>query len=255
MVVSEVDRLERILRDVLTFSRESKTDLKHLEINSIVKETLQSFIGISNEQSIQIEEELNDSLPPVFVDKDQVRQAINNLISNAMDVTSTEGKIKVKTYQEKFHEVDYVVVEVSDTGPGLTAEALNMIFEPFYTTKEIGVGTGLGLSICKKIMDEHNGLIFIDSELDEGTSFKLLFPYQRKEEENSIKCWEFTKCGVGKAEGSANFICPAYPDYGRICWAIAGTFCGKKVSGAIAQKLGNCRKCEFYQKVAVRKEL
>jgi hypothetical protein len=146
-------------------------------------------------------------------------------------------------------------VEVSDNGPGLSLEALDMIFEPFFTTKEIGAGTGLGLSICKKIMDEHNGLLFVESELGEGTSFKMLFPYQRPEDRDKIMCWEFNKCGVENAEGAANFRCPAYSDYGRICWTVAGTFCGKKVQGAIAQKLGNCRKCEFYQRVAITKDL
>jgi methyl-accepting chemotaxis protein len=68
-------------------------------------------------------------------------------------------------------------------------------------------------------------------------------------------CWEFNKCGVKNVEGAVNLRCPAYSDYGRICWTIAGTFCGKKVSGAIAQKIGNCKKCKFYQRVAITKDL
>jgi hypothetical protein len=60
---------------------------------------------------------------------------------------------------------------------------------------------------------------------------------------------------VEKTEGAALLKCPAYPNYGRICWAVAGTFCGKRVSGAIAQKLGDCKKCEFYKKVVMLKEL
>jgi signal transduction histidine kinase len=255
IVVSEVDRLERILRDVLSFSREAQYDMKLQEINSAVRESVQAFSEICKEQSIVIEEKLDLSLPDILIDRDQVRQAVNNLISNAIDVMSKGGKLSVGTYMEDFHEVNYVVVEVTDTGPGLPSEALHMMFEPFYTTKEIGAGTGLGLSICKKIIDEHNGLIFADSDLGHGTSFKMFFPYQSQEDGRKIKCWEFTKCGVEKAEGAAQMRCPAYPNYGRICWAIAGTFCGKKVSGAIAQKLGNCKKCEFYQRVAVLKEL
>ncbi len=129
-----------------------------------------------------------------------------------------------------------------------------MVLQPFCSSREIGVGTGLGLSICKKIMDEHNGLIKVESELDKGTSFKLLFPYQSDEEGKKIKCWEFNKCGVENTEGSA-ITCPVYPYYGRICWAVAGTFCGKKVSGAIARKLGDCSKCEFYDGVVIRKDL
>lgn len=255
IVVTEVDRLERILRDVLSFSRETKYNMEYQEINVAIREALHAFYGICKEQSIEIEEKLDISLPEILIDKDQVRQAVNNLLSNAVDVISKGGKLTVITYMEELHEVNYIVVEVNDTGPGLPAEALNLIFDPFYTTKEIGAGSGLGLSICKKIIDEHNGLIFADSDLGQGTSFKMYFPYQSGEDGKKIKCWEFTRCGVEKAEGSAQMICPAYPNYGRICWAIAGTFCGKKVNGAIAQKIGNCKKCEYYQRVAVRKDL
>ncbi len=255
IVVSEVDRLERILRDVLSFSRETKYDMEYQGINNAIKGSLHTFSEICKEQSIDIEEKLDPSLPEILIDKEQVKQAVNNLLSNAIDVMSKEGKLTVETYMEEFHEVKYVVVEVTDTGPGLPAEALSMIFEPLYTTKEIGAGTGLGLSICKKIIDEHNGLIFAVSEMGKGTSFKMLFPYQSKENGKKIRCWEFTKCGVENSEGAAHMICPAYPNYGRICWAIAGTFCGKKIRGAIARKIGNCKKCEFYQRVAVRKDL
>lgn len=255
IVVAEVDRLERILRDVLSFSRETKYNLEYQKINDAIREALYDFSGICKEQSIVIEEKLDLSLPEVLIDKDQVRQAVNNLLSNAVDVMTKGGKLTVITYIEELNEVNYVVVEVNDTGQGLPAKALNLIFDPFYTTKEIGAGSGLGLSICKKIMDEHNGLIFAYSELGQGTSFKMYFPYQSGENGKKLKCWEFTKCGVEKSEGSAQMICPAYPNYGRICWAIAGTFCGKKVNGAIAQKIGNCNKCEFYQHVAVRKDL
>jgi len=255
IVVSEVDRLERILKDVLSFSRETKYNMDYQGINTPIREALHSLSGILEEQSIETDERLDISLPEVLIDKDQVRQAVNNLMSNAIDVMPKGGKLTVMTSMEELNDVNYIVVEVSDTGPGLPAEALNLMFDPFYTTKEIGAGTGLGLSICKKIIDEHNGLIFADSDLGHGTSVKMYFPYQGGEEGAKTKCWEFTRCGVEKAEGAAQMICPAYPNYGRICWAIAGTFCGKKVNGAIAQKIGNCKKCGFYQHVAVRKDL
>ena len=150
VVVAEVDRLERILRDVLSFSREARYDMDYQEINSAIKESIHTFSGICKEQSIVTEENLDLSLPDILIDRDQVKQAVNNLISNAIDVMTGGGTLKIETYLEVFHEVSYIVIEVSDTGPGLPAEALHMIFEPFYTTKEIGAGTGLGLSICKK---------------------------------------------------------------------------------------------------------
>ncbi len=255
IVVVEVDRLERVLRDVLTFSQESRADIKYQKVNGIVRDAIKTFECMSSDQAVRIDVLLNDELPLVLIDKDQVRLAVNNLISNAIDVMPAGGVLTVKTYMEEASEVDYIAVEVMDTGPGLPHEAMNMIFEPFFTTKEIGAGTGLGLSICKKIMDEHNGLIFANSEMGKGTSFRMFFPYQKEEDRVKINCWEYTKCGVENAEGAANMRCPAYPDYGKICWSIAGTFCGKRVSGAIAQKLGNCKKCDFYQRVAERKDM
>ncbi|MBL7032251.1 MAG: sensor histidine kinase, partial [Nitrospira sp.] len=204
IVVSEVDRLERILRDVLTFSKEIKVEMELHEINGVIKESLNTFAGLCMEQGIEVEENLDPSLPEILIDKDQIRQAVNNLISNAIDVMSDGGRLKVKSYNEHIHEVDYVAVEVADNGPGLPLEALDMIFEPFYTTKEIGAGTGLGLSICKKIMDEHHGLLYVESKPGEGATFNMMFPYQKKEESSMIPCWEFTKCGVENSEGAAN---------------------------------------------------
>ncbi|HBH60866.1 MAG TPA: sensor histidine kinase [Nitrospiraceae bacterium] len=255
IIISEVNRLERILKDILTFSREVKYNFVYQSVNGIVKEALQTFIAACKEQAIQVEEEVHPALPEILIDKDAVRLAVNNLMSNAIGAMPEGGTLSVKTFMEEIHYAPYEVIEVSDTGHGIPEDKLSMIFEPFYSSKEIGKGTGLGLSICKKIIDEHNGLINVESELDKGTSFKLLFPYQSKEEGEKIKCWEFHKCGVEKAEGAAGLRCPAYPNYGRICWAVAGTYCGKQVSGAIAQKLGNCQKCEFYQGTAVRKAL
>jgi signal transduction histidine kinase len=254
-IVSEVNRLEHILKDVLTFSSEAKYNLAYQEINSIIKETLKIFDDECKDQSIKIEEKYNASIPDILIDRSQVRQAANNIISNAIGAMPEGGTIKVKTFMEELHAVNYVVTEITDTGNGIPEDKLNMLFEPFYSSKEIGVGTGLGLSICKKIIDEHNGLIRVESKLDSGTSFKLFFPYVSKEEENKTKCWEFHKCGVGKIEGAALLKCSAYPNYGRICWAVAGTFCGKKVSGAIAQKLGDCKKCTFYKRVVINKDI
>ena len=255
MIISEVTRLEKILRDILNFSREVKYILEYQEINGIIKEALKTFVDICNEHSIQIEEKTDALLPQVLIDKDQIKQAVINLISNAIGAMPDGGTMQIITFMEELYNVNYVAVEVADTGHGVPRDKLNMIFEPFYSSKELGSGTGLGLSICKKIMDEHNGLIRVDSELDKGTSFKLLFPYQSEEEGKKMKCWEFNKCGVENIDGSVHIKCFAYPNYGRICWVVAGTFCGGKVSGVVAQKIGDCKKCKFYKSVVVSKDL
>ncbi|HDO25610.1 MAG TPA: hypothetical protein ENG95_03055, partial [Nitrospirae bacterium] len=166
IVISEVDRLEKILRDVLTFSRRAALHLEYQNINEPVNVATRTFSDMCGEQSISIEKNLDTSLPQVLIDGEQVRQALNNLITNAIDAMPKGGTLTINTLMQTLNHVDYVVVEIADTGTGIPTEKLNMIFEPFYTTKEIGIGTGLGLSICKKIMDEHNGLIH--AEIQEG---------------------------------------------------------------------------------------
>ncbi|HDZ61796.1 MAG TPA: sensor histidine kinase [Nitrospirae bacterium] len=255
IVISEVDRLEKILRDVLTFSRKAALHLEYQDINEPVYAAIRTFSDMCSEQAMSIEKNLDTSLPQVLIDGEQVRQALNNLITNALDSMPKGGTLTINTLMQILNHVDYIIIEIVDTGTGIPREKLNMIFEPFYTTKEIGIGTGLGLSICKKIMDEHNGLIHAETQKGKGTTFRLFFPYQSEKEGAKTKCWEFQKCGIEKTEGSAEMKCPAYPNYGRICWVVAGTFCEKEVSGAIAHKLGNCKKCDFYQSVAVNKEV
>lgn len=252
LIVSEVDRLERILRDVLTFSRETKFRTDYHNINDVIKESLTAFAGIFSEQPLEVREDIDTFIPKVLLDKDHVRQAINNLISNAVDAMPKGGTLSIRSHMEFLNEIYYVAVTVTDTGVGIQDDKLQMIFEPFYTTKEIGRGTGLGLPLCKKIMEEHNGLIRASSAVGKGSSFTLYFPYQRKDEDAKAKCWEFLKCGI---EEDKERTCPAYPDFGRICWAIAGTFCEKRVQCFYAQKIGDCKKCEFYQRVVMRKDL
>lgn len=255
VIVSEVDRLESILKDLLTFSREARFNLELRRVNNAVREAITTWLELCEQQEIKVREDLDPEIPRVLCDTDQVRQAVDNLICNAVAAMPQGGELRLSTAMERLYEIDYVVISVADSGHGIPEDQLGVIFEAFYSTKKIGVGTGLGLSICKKIMEEHNGLIRAASVLGQGSTFKLYFPYQPPEEKDKMPCWEFHRCGVEKTQGAAQFRCAAYPHYGRTCWAVAGTFCNKKISGAIAQKLGDCERCEFYQKVAIKKEL
>jgi len=255
LIVSETGRLERILRDVLSFSREARYHLSITPPNAVVEDSLHTFSDTCKEQSITVNTVFDLSLRDILLDRDQITQAINNLLSNAVDAMPGGGVLTVSTQSVLLHDANFIVIEISDTGTGIPAEKLDRLFDPFYSTKEIGHGTGLGLSICKKIMDEHKGFIRVTSESGKGSAFRLYLPYVMADEAFRTQCWEFTKCGVEKMEDSVEKRCPAYPNFGRICWAIAGTFCEGKVQGAVAQKLGDCRKCEFYQRVVDRHDL
>ncbi len=245
IIVSEVDRLEHILRDVLTFSREAQFHFERLPVADVVESSINTFADLCSDNNIKVERIIDTNLS-VLIDAEQVRQAVNNLISNAIDAMPEGGDLKVHVVQDEQNSVPYISICVSDTGPGIPDQQLPLIFEPFHTTKEIGHGTGLGLSISRKIIEEHGGFIRAETRKEGGLTVSLHFPYQSEEEMTRTPCWRFMKCG---RDTDSELKCPAYPHFGRVCWAVAGTFSEGKVQGTFAQKYEDCRKCEFYKKV------
>jgi len=246
IIVEEVARLEKILKDVLTFSRSAGYNLERQNIKEVVKETVRVYEHLCMDHNIDIEVMIDEDIPPVLIARDQLRQAISNLITNAIDAMPKGGALTVTAEAESLHGVTYVVIRITDTGEGIPEDKLSVIFEPFYSTKEPGVGTGLGLPITRKIMQEHGGFIDVKSTVGKGTCMSLYLPYQSTKESQKMKCWEYMRCGRDENTGQR---CPAYPDFGRICWVIAGTFCKGQIHGTFAQKYEDCSKCEFYKKV------
>ena len=246
IVVNEVARLERILRDTLTFSREAKYHLRYADMNRLLAGTEAEFGEICRDRRVLLSVRPAPGLPPCIVDEDQIRQALDNLVTNAIDAMTDGGTLTLATRTACENGTRYVVIDVSDTGPGISADLVHRIFEPFYSTKEIGHGTGLGLSICKKIMEEHHGAIRVSSGPAGGTTFSLLIPHLPADETFKPQCWEFMRCGMDKIE-HAGEGCPAFPNYGRICWSVAGTLSATKVHCTVPEKVGDCRKCPFYE--------
>ncbi|MFQ6003193.1 MAG: sensor histidine kinase, partial [Candidatus Zixiibacteriota bacterium] len=105
----------------------------------------------------------------------QLNQVFMNLLVNAAQAITTYGQIRIKTYQEGKN----IIVEISDTGVGIPKENIPRIFEPFFTTKEVGKGTGLGLSVAYGIIRKHNGRIEVESEVNKGTTFRIILPHTR----------------------------------------------------------------------------
>ncbi|MCR4308691.1 MAG: ATP-binding protein [Deltaproteobacteria bacterium] len=245
IVVKEVARLERILRDTLTFSREAKYHLQYADMNHLLAGTEAKFGEVCREKRLLLAVRPAPDLPPCIVDEDQIRQALDNLVTNAIDAMTDGGTLTLATRTACENGTHHVVIDVSDTGPGISPDLLKRIFEPFYSTKEIGHGTGLGLSICKKIMEEHRGSIRVSAAPGGGAMFSLFIPYVPVDEIFKAQCWEIMRCGVEKIENAAE-RCPAFPNYGRICWSVAGTLSETKVHCAVAEKIGDCRKCTFY---------
>jgi len=241
VIVDESGRLEQVLKDVLIYSRNVRYDFEKDSINGLLDESLALYRNICDEQGITITKEYGTDLP-VLLQKDQVRQATNNLITNAIDAMSGGGTLTVSTDLQEANHIDYVAVNVRDNGVGIPHDKLPLIFEPFFTTKKIGQGTGLGLPICKKIVEEHGG--FIKAKNGTGLTISMLFPYQDDEKMRYKPCWEYMRCNK---DTNHHENCPAYPHFGRICWAVAGTFCAGKIQGTYAQKIHDCHGCGYYR--------
>ncbi|MFC1845083.1 PAS domain-containing sensor histidine kinase [Thermodesulfobacteriota bacterium] len=243
VIVSESDRLEQVLKDVLIYSRHVRTDFEKDSVNGIITKSIDLYREICDEQSIAVNTQLNTDLP-VLLQKDQVQQAANNLVNNAIDAMSDGGTLTLSTELKKANNIEYVSLNVRDTGEGISADKLPLIFEPFFTTKRIGQGTGLGLSICKKIVEEHGG--FIKAKNGTGLTISMFFPYQNGDLLHNKPCWEHMQC---KQDVNHDESCPAYPHFGRICWAVAGTLCAGKIQGTYAQKIHDCHRCGYYRSV------
>lgn len=247
----EVGRLENILKDLIAFSREARFHLERHNVEGFIRDTMVIYEDICREQNITVGIKVEEQTPEILIDREQAMRSLANLITNAIDAMPDGGSLTISSGLEIINNANFVYITVTDTGVGISDERLPFIFEPFYSTKEIGRGTGLGLSIARKVMEEHGGFIRAESTLGKGSTFGLYFPYQPDAEYAKIQCWEFMKCGRDR---DATLRCPAYPHFGRICWVVAGTFCEGKVQGTFAQKFEDCRKCEFYKK-RVNKEI
>jgi len=178
IIINEVGRLENILKNVLTFSRESSLKMDKHNLSEIITSSLKPYQEKYRAQSISTNLQFTE-IPDLNLDRDQILEVLNNILSNAFDAMPDGGSFTVTNETRTVHGKDYVIVHFTDTGQGMTEEQIQMIFEPFYSTKIIGHGTGLGLPISKKIMEDHGGFITVDTELNKGSTFSLYFPLQK----------------------------------------------------------------------------
>lgn len=249
-IVSEANRLENILKDVLVLSWEPRVELETMPLTLPVEDSLTLYSALCAEHDIVIQKNIDTNIP-VLTEEEQVRQAIDNLISNAVDAMPEGGTLSVSITEEELNEILYVALHISDTGMGIAEENMERVFEPFYSTKKVGQGTGLGLAVSRKIITEHGGFIKIVNNPARGITASLYFPYQSEQDRSCTPCWEYKQCGRDK-DGSIK--CPAFPHFGRACWAVAGTLCSGKIQGTFAQKLADCKKCEFFRSLHESKE-
>ncbi|UCD35246.1 MAG: PAS domain S-box protein [Nitrospiraceae bacterium] len=181
-IISEVGRLEGILKNVLTFSRDAKPRLEACHIPAIVERVLKMREEICREKSISVRASLGD-VPPVQGDENQFYEAIENLVINAIDAMPEGGTLAVGVERAVKSGAPCIRITITDSGVGIPEERLNMIFEPFFSSKVAEKGTGLGLSITKKVIEDHGGVIQVGSGTGKGTTFTISLPVKNEAHE------------------------------------------------------------------------
>ncbi|MGA7160867.1 MAG: response regulator [Bacteroidota bacterium] len=189
-ITTAAQRGAALVRQLLTFARKSDVIMHRIQLNDSVKEVA-SLIRETFPKIIDVAIELQENIPLILADSTQIHQVLLNLCVNARDAMPEGGKLTISTrivegndLQSKFPKAvssDYVLVEVADTGSGMTEETRLRIFEPFFTTKGEGKGTGLGLAVAFGIISLHHGFIDVSSSLGHGTTFSFYFPVNAEE--------------------------------------------------------------------------
>jgi len=174
VVVSEVDRLDRMVRDMLDFSRPFSLNLSRHSLKEVVESVLPLVEVEAKGRGLRVDTEFRSVAAPLQCDLDRLKQALLNLIINAMQVTGVGGRVRIRARQEGAR----AVFEVIDEGPGIPEGIREDIFLPFFTTKS--GGTGLGLAIVSKIVQAHKGRIRVLENPDKGMTFRIVLPVTRR---------------------------------------------------------------------------
>ncbi|MEJ2051736.1 MAG: ATP-binding protein, partial [Calditrichota bacterium] len=187
-IIREVDKANKLLKEFFKFAKPGKPKLKLHDIELLIDGVYLLLSSQIRGKNIEFSTEFGDDIPQVYVDDTQLEQVIVNLFLNAVDAMPAGGKLHVKTYRKNLnilnsndHQFDidnkklnYVFVEIKDTGVGIPEENIPRIFNPFFTTKQNGLG--LGLSICSRLVSENGGNLDITSKTGQGTTVTLALP-------------------------------------------------------------------------------
>jgi signal transduction histidine kinase len=172
IILSEVSRLEGIIHDNLTYIKESPSQFALADMNALLQEVFQLYEDELAHRRIRVEQDLSPALPALMIDPQQIKQAVINILKNAMEAMENGGTLTVSTWYSK--ETGEAVVEIGDTGPGISSKVMHNIFNPYYTTKPRG--TGLGLPITNRIIKAHKGKIELRNKDVGGAVFTLKLP-------------------------------------------------------------------------------
>ena len=170
-ILEQIKRLDKTVNDLLFFGKPTQPEPTCINVNTILKKTLMFASQHRGGKNVEKRLELNEDLPPIYVDPKQIQQVFLNLILNALQAMREGGILTITSAPLEKEGEKWVRVSIADTGPGIPAQILGKIFTPFFTTK--AQGTGLGLAICHKLISQHGGILSVDSEDGKGTVFSV----------------------------------------------------------------------------------
>ena len=170
----EVGRLDHIITQFLRAIRPQQLSTRMENINSVLEESVAFLDAELKDRDILVELELDKSLPPVEIDRDQIKQAFYNIIRNALQAMKSGGILRLRSGADETHQY----VSFADTGGGIPPENISRVFEPYFTTKSSG--SGLGLLIVRRIVRAHGGEVIIESERNRGLTLTIRLPHAER---------------------------------------------------------------------------
>src|SRR5262249_41769820 len=173
-VLAEVTRIDRIVMDLLSYSKPRKSDFATLDLVALIRQVIALLENLAQTKEIQLTLKSKNEMTLLLADENELKQLFMNLLLNSIEATPKGGSVEVSLEEVSDSKL---CVSVSDNGSGIPPERLSKIFQPFFTTKK--AGTGLGLATCKRIVLDHGGEIRVESEVGKGTRFRIDFPSSR----------------------------------------------------------------------------
>ncbi|UCG64132.1 MAG: cache domain-containing protein [Deltaproteobacteria bacterium] len=183
VIVDSTDRVRKIVKGLLEFSRQTKLSPEPTDVNNLIHSTISLMENQALVKGVGIKFNPGESLPKVTLDRGQFQSVLLNMIINALDATEAGDSITVYTaagLSASDSGQKGVEITIADTGCGIRPENLDKLFDPFFSTKEVGKGTGLGLSVSLGIVERHGGTIRVQSEIGRGTRFFIWLPVEKE---------------------------------------------------------------------------
>jgi signal transduction histidine kinase/ActR/RegA family two-component response regulator len=178
-IEAEAERCKRIVQNLLIFARRHKPRKTLLDLNAVIESTLEMRDYHLRTDNITVLRDLDPDLPRTMADMNQIQQVLMNMINNAQHAMLEVRRPRRMSLATR-HHAGRIQIRLEDNGSGIQQEHLSRVFDPFFTTKEVGRGTGLGLSICYAIIEEHRGVIRVESTPGKGTVFTIDLPVQEE---------------------------------------------------------------------------